>query len=326
MKLNFSGRSQHYTKEEIDFILKVITEADPLTQGKYRDEFERKFREYHNVPYAFTLCNATAGLEIGAQLCLFNEGDEVIVPAHTFTPSAYPFLKKGAKIKWADINRKTRVVDANTIKKCLNNRTKAIVVVHLYGYVADMPEILEIAQKNGIIVIEDAAQAIGSEIIGKKAGTFGDIGIFSFHSHKNITTFGEGGMIVVKDKKYADIIPMLRHNGHCKFNFEQIEYWLPAMGNVDLPILDGKALFPNNYCLGEIECALGAKLLNRVDEINNFKRKRAIKFIDALKEFNVIEFHREDSPRHNYHLLVGMFKNGKRDLFIKKMYYEKSTV
>jgi dTDP-4-amino-4,6-dideoxygalactose transaminase len=218
---------------------------------------------------------------------------------------------------------RTRVVNAGTIERCLTPKTKAIVIVHLYGYVADMPEIMDLAKRKNLLVIEDAAQSIGAKVDGKISGTFGDFGVFSFHSHKNITTLGEGGMLVVKDKKFADLIPMLRHNGHCGFDYERKDYWIPAMGNVDLPELNGQILWPNNYCLGEVECALGIKLLDRLDKINVFKRGRAITFIDSLKDVTDLEFHREDSERHNYHLLVARVKNGKRDELIRKMAAEK---
>jgi len=143
--------------------------------------------------------------------------------------------------------------------------------------------------------------------------------VFSFHSHKNITTLGEGGMLIVKDPQIAEIIPMLRHNGHCAFDYERENYWIPAMGNVDLPELNGEPLWPNNYCLGEVECALGVKLLDRIGDINKEKRIRALKFIDALDNIPQLKFHREESERHNYHLLVARVTNEKRDEFISRM-------
>ena len=228
-------------------------------------------------------------------------------------------MKKGAKIIWADIDLKTRVVTQQTIEQCITKKTKAIVVVHLYGYCAEMPSIMEVAKRYNLLVIEDTAQALGTKINNQMAGTFGDFGIFSFHSHKNITTLGEGGMLTIKEPKIADIIPMLRHNGHCTFDYEREKYWIPAMGNVDLPELNSEPLWPNNYSLGEVECALGVKLLDRIDQINEFKRKRAIRFIDAMEDYPELEFHREDSVLHNYHLLVTRVTNGKRDLFMSKM-------
>jgi len=322
-KIQFSGRSHRYTEDEKKIVLDVMDNIDPLTQGKYKDRFEGKFKEYTNANYAFTLNNATAGLEIAAQLCQFKDGDELIAPAHTFTASVYPFIKKGANIVWADIDPKTHVIGVNEIKKCLSTKTKAILVVHLYGFMANMNEISDFAKKHNLMVIEDVAQAIGTSINGKYSGTFGDFGIFSFHSHKNITTLGEGGMIVAKDKNYAEIIPLLRHNGHCDFDFEKNEYWIPAMGNVDLPSINNENIFPNNYCLGEVECALGIKLLERLDEINNDKRSRALNFINKLSDYPEISFLKADSKQHNYHLLVGQMMNNNRDKFIRKMAYEK---
>ena len=324
-KISFIGRAHKYTKEEQNIVIEAMNSAIPLTQGKYQQAFEYKFSDYIGTKYSFAINNATAGLELSAQMCQFKEGDEFICPSHTFTASAYPFIKKGGTPVWADINRDTRVVSLETIKACVTKKTKAIVVVHLYGLI--IPEIKQIAnfcKENNILLIEDVAQAMGTEIDGKKAGTFGDFGVFSFHSHKNMTTLGEGGMLVVKDKKYADILPMLRHNGHCGWEFERVNYWTPAMGNVDLPQLNGEYLMPNNYCLGEIECALGAKLLDRLEDINQNKRDRAIKFIDELSEFSLLKFHRESSNRHNYHLLVAEVENNKRDIFMKKMSEEKS--
>jgi len=318
-KIPFSGRAHSYTEDEVQTVAEVMQSAISLTQGKYQEQFQQKFCQYMGTKYAFALNNATAGLELTAQLCQFKHDEEIIIPAHTFTATAYPFLKKEAKIVWADIDLKTRVVTAQTIEQCITEKTKAIVVVHLYGFCANMPEIMELAKKYNLLVIEDTAQALGTKIANQMAGTFGDFGVFSFHSHKNITTLGEGGMLVLKDEKMAEITPMLRHNGHCAFDCERENYWIPAMGNVDLPELNGELLWPNNYCLGEVECALGVKLLDRIDNINKEKRNRALKFIDALENIPQLEFHREESVRHNYHLLVARVINRKRDEFISGM-------
>lgn len=315
----FSSRSQYYTSEEIDEVVDVMLNAETLTQGKYLEGFQSKFCEYAKVNNAFAVNNGTAALELSAQLCQFKAGDEVIIPSHTYTASAYPFLKKGARIQWADIDIKTRVVTSETIEKCITSKTKAIVVVHLYGFCADMLKIMKLAKKYNLLVIEDAAQALGSRLGNQMAGTFGDFGIVSFHSHKNITTLGEGGMLIVKSKNLAKVVPMIRHNGHCEFDFEKVNYWTPAMSNVDLTELNGEIVWPNNYCLGEVECALGTKLLDRIDKINNDKNKRAIYFIDEMSDFRNLYFHRDSSSRHNYHLLVAQVLNGSRDTLIAKM-------
>ena len=322
-KINFSGKSHNYTEIEIETVVQAMRDAEPYTQGRYLQAFEKNFCAYIEAPHSLAVCNATAGLEMAAQMCQFKAGDEVIMPAHTFTSSAYPFAKKGGTIVWADIDLNTRVVSAETIERKITAKTKAIVVVHLYGYTADMPAIMELASKHNLLVVEDAAQSIGTDIAGRKSGTFGDFGIFSMHSHKNITTLGEGGVLTIKDDVFAKISPMLRHNGHCPFPFEREHYWIPAMGNLKMPEYNSQPIWPNNYCLGEVECALGSKLLERVDQINREKRKRAIYFIDQLAAFEELEFFRVDSTRHNYHLLVARMLNDQRDAFMKKMAYEK---
>lgn len=324
-KIPFSGRSHFYNEAEINEVTRVMKEAIPLTQGKYLKSFEQKLRSYFNIENIFAVNSATSALEMAAQLCRFQKDDEVIIPSHTYTSSAYPFIKSGAKVIWADIDKQTRVVSSDTIERCLTNNTRAIVVVHLYGYATDMKSIMKLAKKRNILVIEDVAQAIGTKINNEFAGSFGDFGIFSFHSHKNITTLGEGGAIAIKDKKLADSIPMLRHNGHCPFSYERESYWIPAMGNVDLPSIEGKFLLPNNYCIGEVECALGIKLLDRLESINQLKRKRAINFIDSLNNFGELIFHRVDSLQHNYHLLVAEVKNGLRDKLIRIMSEDESV-
>jgi len=324
-KIKFSGKGHDYTQEEIETVVHAMKTAEPYTQGVYQKAFEQKFCDYIGTNQSFVVNSATSALELAAQLCQFKPGDEVIIPSHTFTSSAYPFAKKGASIVWADIDLCTRVVTADTIKQRITPKTRAIVVVHLYGYAAEMTAIMDLARKHDILVIEDVAQSLGTSVNGKKSGIFGDIGVFSLHSHKNITTLGEGGIIIAKNYEMAKAIPMLRHNGHCLFSYERENYWIPAMGNVDFPELNGQILWPNNYCLGEIECALGAKLLDRIDQMNREKRIRALHFIDALVAYDTLEFHRVDSDRHNYHLLAARVTNGRRDEIMGALAYEKKV-
>lgn len=329
IKVNFSGRALRYTEDEIATVIEAMQNADPLTQSRYMHAFQDAFAAYQGVAQGscFAVMNGVSALELSAQLCNFKLGDEVIIPSHTFTASAYPYAKKGAKLVWADVDLHSRVVTAASIEKVITPKTRAIVVVHLYGYVADMPAIVALARKHGIMVIEDAAQSIGADIDGIKSGAFGDMAIFSFHSHKNLTTLGEGGMLYVRDPKLAALVPPLRHNGHCAYLGERPDYWKPAMGNVDMPMLDGQMLWPNNYCLGEVECALGTKMLERIDSINAEKRQRALRFIDALADFPELEFQRVDSSRHNYHLLTARMTTGveKRDALIRGLFEEKGV-
>ena len=317
--ISFGLRAHEYSEEEIAQIAEIMRDKTALTQGRYLAKFEEKFRRFANVKHAFAVSSATSGLEIAAQLCQLDAGDEVIIPAHTYTSSAYPFAKTGASIVWADIEADTRVVSAETIAKCLSSKSRVLVVPHLYGFGAHMPSIMSLARKHELLVVEDAAQAAGVKINDQMVGTFGDLGVYSFHSHKNVTTFGEGGMLVVNDPEMADKVPMLRHNGHRPYSADRSDYWIPAMTDVVLPSLHGKSIWPINACLNEASCALGAKLLDRVDQINNEKRTRALKVIDQLAEYSELSFHREASKRHNYYLLVAEMKPGLRDKFIRRM-------
>ena len=244
-KIPFASRSIEYTAKEIDIILNIAKKANPLTMGANLLDFESKFRDFANVDYAFAVNSATSALELVAQLCNFKNNDEIIIPSHTYTSSCYPFIKAGAKIKWADIDLDTRVISDDSIAQNLTKNTRAIIVPHLYGFFKDIKKLLEIAKQNNLIVIEDAAQAIGSRIDDLHSGSQGDFGIFSFHSHKNITTLGEGGMIVVKDAQISNEVPKLRHNGHCKFNFNRKNFWEPAMGNLDISEINGDIFLPN---------------------------------------------------------------------------------
>jgi len=322
-KIPFSARNQFYNENEINSVINSLNDSLTLTQGKNLVKFEEEFKNYIGAKNAFAVNSATSALEMVAQICQFKKGDEVIVPSHTYTSSVYPFIRNGAKIVWADIDKKTHVISLKSIIKNYSNKTKAIIVPHLYGFTADIKSILAYAKKNSLIVIEDAAQSIGTRVDKKMSGTFGDFGIFSFHSHKNISTLGEGGMLLVKDDAIANEIPKLRHNGHCSFDYDRDDYWKPAMGNLDMPSINGEYLMPNNFCIGEIQCALGVELLKRVDQINAKKRQRAIYFIDTLKKYEFIEFNRVNDLSHNYHLLAGSFnKKNYQNKFISSMAYD----
>jgi len=317
-KIPFKGRGHSYSQNEINLVTEIMSDSDTLTQGKYLKLFEKKYRDFLGVDHAFAMSSATSALEIAAQLCEFSSDDEIIIPSHTYTSSAYPFVKKGAKIIWSDIDFDSRVINVGSIEKCISKNTKAVVVVHLYGYLADMPEISEFCQNNNLILIEDCAQSLGTSLNGNRAGSFGDISIFSHHSQKNISTLGEGGVLVVKNPELAKLVPMLRHNGHTGFENQEY-YWKPAMSNVVFPKLNGKYIEPSNYCLGEPQCAVGSEIIDRVDSVNSLKRNRAIRFIDELSEFDQLIFHRVDHERHNYQHLVAFVQDNKRDDFILRM-------
>jgi dTDP-4-amino-4,6-dideoxygalactose transaminase len=322
-KILFSGRSHNFNTKEIKYIINAVKNADPLTQGKYLSLFENKLKKYLNARNIFVTSSAASSLEIIAQLINLKKGDEVIVPAHTYCASVIPFARNGAKIIWADINFDTRIIDINDVKKKITKNTKAIVIVHLYGYAVDLNPFRRLADKNKLFLIEDAAQAFGSEINGKKVGTVGDFSCFSFHAQKNLTTLGEGGAIFVKNNKLALKVKGLRHNGHASYKKRKY-YWKPAMGNL-IENLKGK--WPNKFTLSEPQCASGFITLDRVDQMNDLRIKRAKYFITSINKItNKLNFNSSfDNKRHVYHLLTAFVNPGRnfnRDLLIKRLYFK----
>ena len=322
--IDWSGRAFNYSDEEINTVVEVMKNADSLTQGKYLKQFESDFAKYNGTPNSFAIANCTNALDLAAILCGLKKEDEVIIPSHTFCATAIPFARTGAKIIWADIDPDTRIISANSIEKNITKRTKVIVVVHLYGLPADMDAIISIAEKYKCIVVEDCAQAMGAEYKGRKIGSFGDFAVFSFHAQKNLTTMGEGGMLIVKSNELAKKVHGLRHNGVRSFDYKREHYWIPAMSDVDIDIY---GIWPYNFCINEVQCALGSKLLERIDEMNSLRIERANRFKEALKEFSKLSFQKvTPNIKHVYHLLSAKYNGseyGKTNHdFIKIMAYE----
>lgn len=310
-KIPWSGVGVKYTQDEIEAVINCMKTADPLTQGPYQTEFENKFKNYIGSRSAFAVSSATAALELAAIMSGIREGDEVICPAHTFCASAIPFARTGATIKWADIELDTRIVSAKTIEPLITDKTKVIIVVHLYGLVVDLDPILELAKNKNILIVEDVAQAPGASYKGKKVGSIGDFGCFSFHTHKNMNTLGEGGILTVNKEELIKLVPGLRHNGVRSFKDQDV-YWQPAMSNVDFDI---EGVWPYNFCIGEVQCALGSKMLDRLDQMNHVRKEKALKVIERLKDYKELKFqYRGDEDRENvFHLLVAYYEGGEFD-------------
>ncbi|PCI40930.1 MAG: aminotransferase [Rhodospirillaceae bacterium] len=323
IKVPWSGRGLTYTEEEIATVVEAMRAADPLTQGHYQSEFEDRFKTYTQANHAFAVSSCTAALELSALLCDLGPDDEVILPAHTFAATAIPFARTGAKLVWADIDSDTRVVTVDTIHPLITDNTKVIIVVHLYGLMCDMDPIMDLAKIHNVLVVEDAAQAVGVSYKGRQAGSIGDFGCFSFHTHKNISTLGEGGMLTVKSDEHAKLVPGLRHNGMRGYEGDRPHYWVPAMSNVDFDV-DG--LWPYNFCIGEVQCALGSKLLDRLKTINADRKTRADRFIEAFRDYPELEFQKIPKDcEHAWHLMAVRYNGAQfgatRDDFLSLLAY-----
>jgi perosamine synthetase len=300
-RLPWSGRGIDYTEEDIAVVVDAMRNADPLTGGSHMRAFEASFSQYHGGIQSFAVASCTAALELTAVLSGVGAKDEVIVPGHTFCASAIPYARRGAKIVWADIDPNYRVVTAETIASLITENTKVIVVVHLYGLAAPMDEIMQLVEGRNILVVEDCAQAIGASYKGRKVGSMGDFGCFSFHGQKNLTTLGEGGMLTVKSADHARSVSGLRLFGGRPFEGDRKRYWVPAMSNVDFDIAEE---WPYKFSLGEVQCALGTNLLKRLDQISEQRIKQAQKIMTALESYPEVSFQSiPEGSSHVYHLL-----------------------
>ena len=192
-RIEMIGVQTRLNEAEEQALLKVLREANSLATGPEGEALEKEFAAYLDSGDAVALSSCSSALELSAILTGLGEGDEVIIPAHTFVATAVPFGRTGATIKWADIDSETRNVSAESIESLISDKTKVIVAVHLYGLPCEMDAIMALADKHNIYVVEDCAQAPGARYKGKCVGSIGHFGCFSFHTHKNINTLGEGG-------------------------------------------------------------------------------------------------------------------------------------
>ncbi|MFG6393861.1 MAG: DegT/DnrJ/EryC1/StrS aminotransferase family protein [Lachnospiraceae bacterium] len=216
------------------------------SKGKYNDLFAEKFGEYIGVKYGTTVSNGTLALHLALMALGIGPGDEVIVPSFTYIASANAVKYTGAKVVFADSKENSWQLDPDDIEHRITERTRAIMPVHLYGHPCDMDAILAIASKHRLFVIEDCAEAIGSEYKGKKIGSFGVIAAFSFFGNKTITC-GEGGMVLTNDKTLYERAIHLKGQGLAAHR----EYWHDIIGY--------------NYRMTNIAAAIGLAQLEQVD-------------------------------------------------------------
>ncbi|AIL66189.1 UDP-4-amino-4-deoxy-L-arabinose--oxoglutarate aminotransferase (plasmid) [Rickettsiales bacterium Ac37b] len=243
------------------------------SKGEFIERFEKEFCCYTKSNYATTVTNGTVALHLGLKALNIGIGDEVIVPTLTYIASINTIIQSGATPIFVDSLEHTLQMDSNDILRKITPKTKAIMVVHLYGLPCDMATITVICKENNLLMIEDCAEAFGSYYRGKHVGTFGDIGTFSFFGNKTITT-GEGGMVISQNKAIIERAKHLKAQGVSK----EIEYWH-----------DEKAY---NYRMTNICAAIGLAQLERADEIIRNKKKIADWYRENLTSLP-LRFHDE---------------------------------
>jgi len=259
---------------EMNYVQNCLKTGWISSCGEYVEQFEHKFAEFCNVNHALSCCNGTAALHLALLALDIGPGDEVIVPTLTFVATANAVSYCGATPVFIDSEPQTWNLDTNQIEGLITERTKAIIVVHLYGHPADMDPIKNIAKKHSLWVIEDAAEAHGAEYKGEKVGSLGDIATFSFYGNKIITT-GEGGMITTNNSELAQKMLQLKGQGMDPHH----RYWFPIIGY--------------NYRLTNIASAIGLAQLEKIEWHIARKREIAKNYVHQLKDIGNISFQPE---------------------------------
>ena len=264
-----------YTKPSITD-LEISYASDAAKNGwgdycyKYINKFENLFKEHLGVEYAIATSSCTGAIHIGLSSLGIGPGDEVIVADINWIASVSPIVHMGAKPIFVDVDINSWCIDTNKIRDAISPNTKAIMAVHIYGNICNMDELLSISNEYNIPIIEDSAEAIGSEWNSKKAGSIGTYGTFSFHGTKTVCT-GEGGMFVTNDEEIYEKSLTLSNHGRSRYQKKQ--FWPDMIGF--------------KYKMSNIQAAIGCAQLERIDELISKKRKIFNFYKDNLKNLPI---------------------------------------
>lgn len=297
MQIPFGNLSHQYLaiKEEIDAAISRVLKSGWFVLGDEVLAFENEFATYCSTTYGIGVGSGTEALHLSLLACDIQTGDEVITVPNTAVPTVSAISFAGAMPVFVDIDPATYTIDVSKIESAITKKTRAIIPVHLYGQCADMDHILAIAEHYKIAVIEDACQAHGALYKGRKAGSMGDAGCFSFYPSKNLGAFGDAGMVVTNNEKIAERVRLLRNYG------QEHRY---------VNVIKGF-----NSRLDEIQAAILRVKLSRLDVWNEIRREKAEKYKTLLKGINSFVMPEEASyARHVYHLFV--VRNERRDALL----------
>lgn len=255
-------------------LLRQCLDSRWVTQGPFAAEFERLFARRHQAAHALATTSCTAALHLAALALRLRPGDEVIVPAFTWVTSAHCAEYAGARARFVDIDPATFNVAPELLEAAVTPRTRAIVAVHLFGLAAPMDEIMDIASRRGLSVIEDAACAVGTTYRGRPVGAIGTLGCFSFHPRKVITT-GEGGMVTTHNDQLARMVGSLRNHGATGLApgaDPSKPYTMSTFDNLGF-----------NLRLSDIQAAVGVAQMAKLDELLSERRQRALHYHRLLE-------------------------------------------
>jgi dTDP-4-amino-4,6-dideoxygalactose transaminase len=265
--------------------------------GPVVEELEARIADYCGTKYAVGVSSGTDALLISLMAAGIGEGDEVITTPFTFFATAGSIARVGARPVFIDIEAEAFNVDPKQIENKITDKTRALIPVHLYGQCANMDSILEVAQRHGLAVIEDAAQAIGSEYKGQRAGSIGDYGCLSFFPTKNLGGFGDGGMVTMSSKELYERVKILRVHG------SEPKYFHKTIGG--------------NFRLDAIQAAVVLAKLNYLDHWTELRRQNAETYKTLFEKrglLNSLELPSETTPRHVYNQYVIRVKDYRNDL------------
>ncbi len=290
------------TNDEIKAVINVL-KSGIIASGPKVKEFEENLKKFLNVNNVIATSNGTSALHSALFGFDIKRGDKVITPSFTFIATANSILHCGAEPIFADIKEETFNIDPdsveNILKKDKKKKIKAIIVVHLYGRVCEMPAFINLAKKYKLLLIEDAAQAHGAKLNGKMAGTFGDVAAFSLYATKNITT-AEGGFIALNNNEIAAKIRSFINHGQKKV------YYHTMLGY--------------NYRMTDIEAAIGIVQLQKLDEFNEKRRKNANKIKEILKNYEWVLIPEDKKNEYNiYHQFTIRVNKKIRDKLLKSL-------
>ena len=264
MKIANNKLAPQYKMFKDEYLKKVeeVLDSGWYVLGNEVKQFEEEFAKYNAAKHCVGVASGLDALILGFEALNLNEGDEVIAPANTYIASIMGFTRNGLVPKFVEPDEFYNL-DASKIEEAITEKTKAICVVHLYGQIANIPKIMEIAKKYNLYVVEDCAQSHGAMINGKKCGTWGDVGCFSFYPTKNLGAFGDGGAIITNNEKIADEVRMMRNYGSRKtYYFEKVGY---------------------NSRLDELQAGLLRVKLKHLDQLTNERRKDAYRYLNEIK-------------------------------------------
>lgn len=280
--------------------------------GIYVKLFQKRISKLLGNKFSFVTSSGTSSLHAAMTLLKLKKNDEVLVPALTFVADASVVVQVGARPIFVDISEEDFNIDPQDVIRKINKKTKALIIVHMYGQPANINELLKICKKYNIVLIEDCAQALGAKYDNKLVGAFGDISCFSFYQTKHLVC-GEGGLISTNNHEYAKILKSILNNGIKHPNIEDYDF-----NNIGF-----------NYQMTEMQAALGLRQIERLDYLNKKRRKNANIYKKVLSETD-IKFQKESNKTYNvYYYLTGILPDKlskKRELFIKKILKEQIPI